>query len=195
MASRATVVAATLLRAHLLGRAWMGKGDGSRTYTPWMPFPQPAFISMLAEAVTAVAEYGGTDGDGADIRFTEIGCGPGPNLMIARELFGLDVLGIDRNREYVSAAASLGYAAEVADAEKWTGYAWPHVTWFNRVARPADIQSRIEAAVWRGTRPGGIVMCANLEAPPPPSWLVILDEWEDVRRGIWRKPDMPAAGW
>lgn len=194
-ATRAATVAASLFRAAQLDRAWIGKaGDSDRRYTPWMPFPMHAFISMLAEAVTAVAEYGTPD-HGDDIRLLEIGCGPGPKLLVARDLFGLDALGFDRSAEYVAAARSIGLNADEADAEHYTAYSWPHITWFNRVARDADIQARIEARVWRDTRPGGIVMGANLEAPPPSSWLPVLDDWADLRRGIWRKPDGPPPGW
>lgn len=188
--SRAATIAATLLRAAQLDRDWQRRvPEDDRRYTPWMPFPASAFTAMLAEAVQSLAEYG-VPGDPGDIRFTEIGCGPGPNMLRARDVFGLSVLGFDRNLEYVSAACSLGLDADVADALTYGRYNWAHVTWFNRVARDAEIQAGIEAAVWRGVQPGSVVMCANLEGRPPASWFPVLDDW-DMRRGIWRKPDGP----
>lgn len=194
--SRSATIASTLLRAARLDRDWQRRvPEDDRRYTPWMPFSTPAFISMLAEAVQGLAEYG-VPGDAGDLCFTEVGCGPGPKMLIARDLFGMGVRGIDRNSEYVSAARSLGLDAYIADALDWTGYGWAHVTWFNRVARDAQIEAAIEAAIWRGVQPGSVVMCANLEDKPPSSWFPVLDDWE-IRRGIWRKPEpgMQPSGW
>jgi trans-aconitate methyltransferase len=158
-----------------------------------MPFSTPAFISMLAEAAQGLAEYG-IPGNSGDIRFLEVGCGPGPKMLIARDLFGMDVRGIDRSDEYTAAARSIGLNASTCDALSYGCYNWAHVTWFNRVARDADIEADIEAVVWRGMMPGSVVMCANLENRPPAPWLPVLDDWE-VRRGIWRKPDSQPAAW
>lgn len=180
--SRAATIARTLARAEQLDREWQGKiaqtAAEKPLYTPWMPFQLYEFIPLLAEAQKELP-------DPQD--YFEIGCGPGPKMLVARDLFGLDSRGIDREQEYVAAACSLGLSAAVADAETWTGYGRADITWFNRVARPGDLEARIEAAVWRGIKPGGVVMCANLESPPG-GWEPVLDDWADRRRGIWRKP-------
>ena len=187
MASRALAVAAAMDRALALDVQWQRKvPETDRRYTPFMPFSKPALVALVAEALPAVTPACG------DIRFLAIGCGPGSDLIIARDVFGMDATGFDRVPEYTAAARSLGLKADDADAEHYHGYGAFQLTWFNRVARDAAIEQRIEARVWHGTAPGGVVIGANLEAPPP-GWDVVLDDWE-IRRGIWLKRE-PAAGW
>lgn len=189
MASRALAVAAAMDRALALDVQWQRKvPETDRRYTPFMPFSKPALVALIAEALPAVTPVNG------DIRFLAIGCGPGSDLIIARDIFGMDALGFDRVPEYVAATRSLGLKADDADAEHYRGYRWPQLTWFNRVARDPEIQERIEARVWHDTAPGTVVIGANLEAPPPgQAFRVVLDDWE-IRRGIWLKAG-PAAGW
>lgn len=160
---------------------WRQKVEQDETersrYLPWMPFPLPVFVSMLYEAVAEAP------GD----RFLEIGCGPGSKLLVAQELFGLDVHGIERTAAYVAAAWELGLAAEVADAAGYPRYGDPDIIWFNRPFRDPDPEYKLECQVWADMKPGAVVMCANLEYPPPSSWPLILDDLE-ARRGIWVKP-------
>jgi hypothetical protein len=191
--SRAAQVARTIARAVQLDLEWQGKvAEDDRRYTPWMPFQMFRFIALAAEAVRQLAEDGLPRGD---IRALEIGCGPGPKMLVLRDLFGLDASGFDRNAEYVAAARSLGLAAETADAAEYTGYGRAHVIWFNRVARDPEIQARIERRVWAQARPGAIIICANLEGRPPPDrWLTVLDAWDDQRVGIWQKAGLPPGG-
>lgn len=189
MSTRAGAVAATMRRAMDLDRQWQRKvPEDDRRYTPWMPFSTPAFVALLAEAVPEALPVGG------DIRFLDIGCGPGPKMLIARDLFGMDVRGFDRVRDYVIAARTLGLPADTGDAETWASYGAASVVWFNRVARDAVIQARIEERVWHGMTAGALAICANLESPPP-GWVPVLDDWADGRRGIWAKPGTPVAGW
>lgn len=189
MNSRAEAVAATMRRAVQLDQQWQRKvPEDDRRYTPWMPFSTPAFVALLAEAMPEAQPAGG------DIRFLDIGCGPGSKMLIARDLFGLDATGFDRVPEYVAAARSLGLDAHDADAGHYAAYGRFQVIWFNRVARDAAIQARIEAKIWRDAADGTLVICANLEDRPPSSWFPVLDDWDD-RRGIWVKPGVPAGGW
>lgn len=186
--SRAARIAGSMRLAGQLARDWQRRiPEDDRRYAPWMPFPLPAFIALLAEALPEA------DGD----YFLEAGCGPGPGMLLARDIFGLDAHGFDRVREYVIAARTLGLNADVADAAEYAGYGKARLIWFNRVARDPVLQARIEAKVWRDAAPGAVVMCAHLESPPPETgWAVILDDWGDLRRGIWRKlPHIPSAGW
>jgi hypothetical protein len=182
LTTRACTIYRTMAHAAELNRQWKSKGgDGSSKYTRFMPFNEDEFRWLLE---CAVAGY--QPGEDEDVKFLAVGCGPGSELLIARDICGLDAHGFDRDPEYVAAARSLGLSAEVADAEFYTGYHRANITWFNRVARDAEIQRRIEAKVWRETAVGSVVACANLEAPPPPSWFPVLDDW-GVRRGIWMK--------
>lgn len=174
-------------QAIALDQQWQRKvAETDRRYTPFMAFNKPALVALIAEALPAVTPVNG------DIRFLAIGCGPGSDLIIARDIFGMDATGFDRVPEYVAAARSLGLKADETDAEHYYGYSRFQLTWFNRVARDAEIEARIEATAWHRTAPGTVVIGANLEAPPP-GWLPVLDDWE-IRRGIWLKPGA-SAGW
>jgi hypothetical protein len=188
--SRAGRIAGVIRTAARIEPEWQGRvtqgRDERQQYTPWMPFSLPAFIALLAEAMPAA------DGD----YFLEIGCGIGSKLLVARELFGLDAHGFDRVAEYVTAARTLGVDAEVADAREYAGYGKAHIVWFNRVARDPGLQARIERHVWAHVQPGAVAICANLEGRPPSgSWVPVLDDWADLRRGIWQKIQLSPAGW
>jgi SAM-dependent methyltransferase len=184
-AGRSVQVARLVAHCVQLDREWQGKiPEDDRRYAPWMAFSTPAFISMAAEALAWFAD----DKPGRTaVTALEIGCGPGPKMLLLRDLFGCDVAGFDRNAEYVAAARSLGLDASVADAQHYAGYGHYDLIWFNRVARDPQIQRLTEHRVWTCTAPGSAVMCANLEHPPPQHWIPVLDDWE-LRRGIWVKP-------
>lgn len=145
--------------------------------TPWMPFPMFDFIALTAEALQE------TRGD----RFLEVGCGPGTRMLLAREIYGFDVTGIERTAAYAERGHQLGLKIEVADAMAWKGYGNFDLVWFNRPFRDRSLQRQLEAKIWDALSPGAVVMCANLENPPPSSWILVLDDWE-IRRGIWQKP-------
>jgi trans-aconitate methyltransferase len=182
--SRAKAIARVMQITAEKDRQWMGKvpGAGDARHTPWMPFPIPEFITLLAQAV---AEAPGE-------QFLEIGCGIGTRMMLAREIFGLDVTGIERVPEYVAECRRLALDAEEADAGHYNGYGKFDIIWFNRPFRDQSRQAALEKKVWAETRPGAVVMCANLEDPPPSSWFIIEDDWE-VRRGVWQKPYISTA--
>lgn len=123
-------------------------------------------------------------------------CGIGTRMLVARELYGLEVHGIDRVPEYVAQARELlptgvpgvtAEVAEVADALGWDGYGKYDLVWFNRVFSDRDLQRRLEYQVWTAMRPGAVVIAANLESPPPANWWPVLDDRE-VRRWIAQKP-------
>jgi protein-L-isoaspartate O-methyltransferase len=181
LTGRASLIADVMRKAAQLDRDWMRKVPedvrNRRLYTPWMPFSIPAFVALLAEALPEVP------GD----RFLEVGCGPGSKMLIAREIFGLDVHGVERSDEMAAAARTLGLDAETADAAAWDGYGKHDVVWFNRPFRDPGTQQQLEDLVWRDMAPGAVVIVANLEHPPPSQWLVVLDDWE-IRRGIYMKP-------
>jgi hypothetical protein len=113
-------------------------------------------------------------------------CGIGTRMLIAREVFGLDVHGIDRVEEYVTQAWKLGCAAEVADALGWDGYGKYPLIWFNRPFSDPARERQLEAQVWNDMARGAVVIAANLESPPPLDWWPVLDDHE-VRRWIAQK--------
>jgi SAM-dependent methyltransferase len=164
-----------------LEREWMQKvpeDPGTRlTYAPWMPFNIPAFENLLFDAF---CEAPGN-------RFLEIGCGIGTKMLLAREFYGLDVFGIERVPEYVAQAVKLDLDVAEADAAGWYNYGAFDLIWFNRVFRDPVTEAALELQVWEDMAPGAVVMCANLNAPPPPGWLIVLDDLE-LHRGAWQKP-------
>ncbi len=148
-----------------------------------MPFPLFDYIALLAEAMPVL--------EGS--RLLEVGCGIGSRMLVAQEIFGLDVSGFDRVDEYVAQAVKLNLNVWVDDALAFAGYGNYDVLWFNRPFRDPVPQRELEAKVWDAMAPGAVVICANLEAPPPRAWMTVLDDWE-VRRGIWWKPsDAPVS--
>lgn len=179
---RPAELAAIIRTATEMERAWQNKvnqpSHERQRYAPWLPFQIYEYIPLVAEALPE------TDGN----RFLEIGCGIGTKMLLTHELFGLDVSGIERNEEYAAAARRLGLNVAVADALTWNGYDAFDLIWFNRVFRDVAAEADLEARVWSMARPGAVIMCANLEAGPPPSWYPILDEWSDRRIGIVQRP-------
>ena len=107
-------------------------GHDDARYTPWMPNPSwPDYVALLAEAMPDV--------EGP--RFLEVGCGIGTRMLIAREMFGLDVSGIERVPEYVAQAKELGLSVECTDALGWEGYGTFDVVWLNRPFRDPEMDN------------------------------------------------------
>ena len=179
------VIAAIIRTAGQVDRKWVGAvpAAGDETHTPWMPFQLFAFIALLAEAMPEIT----LPADGRRPLMLEIGAGPGTKMLIARELFGLDVRGIERTDEYAAAARSMGLPVVTADAAAWADFS-AELIWFNRVFREPAAELALEARLYELAPPGTVVMCANLESRPPMSWYPVLDSWAGERRGIWQKP-------
>jgi trans-aconitate methyltransferase len=160
---------------------WMRHQEVGRDdfrFLPWMPFSWPEFIAMIAEAVP---ELNG-------LLFLDVGAGPGTRMLLAREIFGLVVHGIDRVPEYCKAACEeLGLTVDCEDALRYKRYGEYDLIWVNRPIRDAELQAQLEAKLWDEMAPGAVVGCANLEDRPPQHWYPILDDWE-LRRGVWQKP-------
>jgi trans-aconitate methyltransferase len=185
MSERAGEIRRLLKYVQELDRDWQKAIPDADTdrHTPWMPMPVADYLVLLIEAITEAG-----DGD-----FLEIGCGIGTRMLLAREIFGLDVHGFDRVPDYIQQARTLGLQhAEVADAAHWTGYEKYAIVFFNRPFRNRAAQAELEARVWLEMAPGAVVIAANLEAPPPSSWFIVADDWES-RRGAWQKPALPLA--
>ena len=180
-------IASLIGTARDIERKWLGAvpqtpGEKARN-TPWMPFQLFAFIALLAEAIPEVP--GG--------RYLEIGAGPGTKMLVARELFGLDVHGLDCTDEYAAVGRDLGLDVQTCDALVWKDYGSWDLIWFNRVFRDAVPEAELEERVWAEAGPGTVIMCANLESRPPMAWYPVLDSWDEERRGIWQKPFAPAS--
>lgn len=189
--TRAGQIASVILRAEQLDRDWKRRGTLTpaerKLYTTWMPFPLYEFRPLLEEALAHLARMSDGPPEDLDPRYLEIGCGPGGKLLVARDICGLDAHGIERDEEMAAAARSLGLDVQTADALGWKGYGDYDLLWFNRPMQDPGLQAELEEQVWEDMAPGAVVMCANLEAPPP-SWrfFPVLDDME-IRRGIYMK--------
>ncbi len=161
-----------------LDAEWQGgpAGHDEPRSTPWMPFPLFDFVALVAEALPEA------EGDW----FLEVGAGVGTRMLLAREIFGLSVQGIERVPEYVKQAQELGLDVLWQDALTFQGYDSYDIIWFNRPFRDRDLQVQLEQKIWADAKPGTVIICANLEGTPPDSWYLVLNDME-VRRGIWQK--------
>ena len=179
MTSRAAEIRDALLAADQLDQAWLRKvPEDDRRYAPWMPFNNDSFLGLGLAALRAAP--------GDPPSFLEIGCGIGTKMMLARVILGLDTYGIERVTAMAVQAAQLGGDVEVGDALGYGGYGKYDVVWFNRAFRDPVLQAQLEVQVWEDMRPGAVVMCANLEAPPP-GWLIVDQDMDHKARGVWQK--------
>jgi hypothetical protein len=156
-----------------------------------MPFNLFDFAALLFEASPLIPQ----DTPDTPPRFLEVGAGPGPNMVIARDAFGMDVTGIEVNDELAAAGRDAGLPVQTADARHWSGYDKAGAVWLNRPIRDADTELALEQEVMRGMAEGAVLLCANLEARPPESWFIVSDSWDSMRRGAWVKPHVATEGW
>lgn len=154
--------------------------------TPWMPFNLFDFAALLFEALPLIPEPG---------RLLVVGAGPGPEMVIARDVYGMDVTGIEILEPLALLGRDAGLPIQTADADEWTGYEKFDAIWLNRPRRDRELEAVLEARIWREMAEGAVAVCANLEHRPPESWFIVNDSWEDLRRGAWVKPHVATEGW
>ena len=163
-----------------MDREWMSRHEGyddPGRCLPWMPFSWPDFIALIGEALPE------TTGD----KFLDVGAGIGTKMLLAREIFGLDVTGIERVPAYIKVARDHDLMVIERDAAGWDGYGDYDLVYFNRPFFDQGLQERLEQHIWNTMKPGAVVVGVNLVASPPPTWYPILDDRE-VRRWILQKP-------
>jgi hypothetical protein len=172
--------------AERLDREWMRKvPETDRRYLPWMPFPVPAFLALVLEALPSTPSGN---------RFLGIGAGIGTKELLAREICGLDVTLIERVPEYAAQAETLGLAdIWTGDALDFPSYGSFDLLWLHRPMRDPDMEMALERKVYTGMAPGAVIIGAALETQPPTSgFWPVLEDFEDVRRGIWYKISRPS---
>lgn len=153
--------------------------------TPWMPFNLFDFAALLFEAVPLIPDTG---------RLLVVGAGPGPEMIIARDVFGMDVAGIEILDELALLGRDAGLPIQTADAGEWDGYAKFDAIWLNRPRRDRELEAALEARIWREMAEGAVAICANLENRPPENWFIVNDSWDNLRRGAWVKPHTATEG-
>ncbi len=168
-----------LTEVRQIERAWQQKNidiGNAKMFDGWMPSDVAQFLVLLIESIVEAPGRG----------FLEIGCGPGTKMMLARDLFGLDVTGFDRVPEFVDAARGHGLNAGVCDAFDFQAYAKFDIVFLNQPFRDPGTERELERLVFRKIRRGAVIIGMNLETKPPEDkYLVITDDWEDGRRGVW----------
>ena len=158
-------------------RAWQKQVDpgDDPMFAGWMPSDVAQYLVLLIEAIAEAPGH----------TFLEVGCGPGTKMMLARDLFGLDVTGFDRVPEFVQAAKEQGLNVAVCDAFDFQAYGKFDIVFFNRPFRDRPTERDLERLIYSKVRRGSVVICMNLETQPPEDkYLVITDDWES-RRGVW----------
>jgi SAM-dependent methyltransferase len=153
-----------------------GSNRQDPVYTPWMPFQVGEFMSIMAEVV---AEANGA-------RFLDVGCGPATKGTLAREIFGLDVAGIevDLAMARVASAHSTVFAKDALDFEDYGSY---DIIWLYMPFRDVHLEAELERKIMAAMKPGAILAGGGWETTDMTRWIPVVDEW-DAPRGAWMKP-------
>jgi SAM-dependent methyltransferase len=153
----------------------------NQTYLPFMPYQIADFCAVL---IDCIAETTGP-------KFLDVGCGTGTKMVLARELFGLEVQGIERDTEMAARAASRGLVT-AGDALWMRGsnfYGQFDIIWLYRPFRDADKEDELETVIKAEMKHGAILAGGAWEScPGDGGWQIIVDDWSEMRRGAWQKP-------
>lgn len=148
-------------------------------YLPFMPYQLADFTAVLVECM---AETVGP-------KFLDVGCGTGTKMVIARELFGLEPSGVERDPEMATRAQNRGEVT-LGDALSHPElYRTADIIWLYRPFRDADKEASLEGMIMASMKHGAILAGGAWEiCPAAVGWNTIVDDWADMRRGAWAKP-------
>lgn len=149
---------------------------------PWMPFQAADFLAIMYDCIPEVQGP----------LFLDVGAGPGTKMLLMRELFGMDVRGIEIDSVMAAEAAKFGNVL-VADAldfhpnlRMW--YMDPDIVWLYRPFRDPEHEAALERLIMAEMKPGAILAGGAWEICPAQwGWHTVVDDWE-LRRGAWMKP-------
>jgi SAM-dependent methyltransferase len=148
------------------------------TYLPFMPYQIADFAAVMTDVV---AETNGP-------KFLDVGCGTGTKMVLARELFGLEPSGIERDPEMACRAQNRGHVMQ-GDALDFPDYRVFDIIWLYRPFRDPDKESSLEGKIMAQAKSGAILVGGAWEiCPQAVGWNTIVDDWDDMRRGAWQKP-------
>jgi hypothetical protein len=163
---------------------WVGYGHvaGQKPdpiHNQWLPYQMADFISLLAECV-AVSE-----GD----HFLDVRSGIGTKLAVARDLFGLSSMGLEREKELFKYAHDSGRATILSGAlEANPEHFWvADIIWLYRPYRDSLAQAKLEHKIYEEMKTGAIIAGAGFEQPPG-GFEIVVDNWEDGLASAWKKP-------
>jgi SAM-dependent methyltransferase len=151
------------------------------TYLPFMPYQIADFTAVMMDVV---AETNGP-------KFLDVGCGTGTKMVLARELFGLEPYGIERDPEMAARAQARFPCVYSGDALNCTPefYEQADIIWLYRPFRDADKQDELETLIRGAMKSGAILAGGAWEmCPGHDGWQTIVDDWDEMRRGAWQKP-------
>ena len=185
MSARFAELVQAIERAQLLERD-IPRIAAEHWNTPWMPYDLFDFAALLLEASPAIPQ---PDPETPPL-LLGVGAGPGSKELLARDGFGMNVHGIEIIDELAAIGRGHGLDIETADAVTWKGYGDCDCVWLNRPIRDAGAEAALEQRIWDEMTPGAVIICANLEAPPPAGWYIINDSWASLQRGAWAKAGM-----
>jgi SAM-dependent methyltransferase len=159
--------------------------------TPWMPYQPADFIAILWDCLPAM------EGNA----FLDVGCGPGTKMKIARDLFGLEVRGVEIDAAMATEARKTfpdGGHVRTGNALHYTGqlYSSFDLIWLYRPFRDATLERRLEKHIIATMQPGAILAGGSWETDPGSlGWETIVDDTLNnphgpgcIWRGAWRKP-------
>jgi SAM-dependent methyltransferase len=165
--------------------------------TPWMPYQPADFISIIWECLPELTRF--------PAAFLDVGCGPGTKMQIARELFHLDVFGVEVDEDMAAEARSRfnGTRVVTGDALKLLpGYLLPFemfdIIWLYRPFRDPVSEARLEQKVIGAMKPGAILAGSSWETdvsslgwnPVVDDCLISPDGRAQIIRGAWQKPKL-----
>ncbi len=160
---------------------WLKQGDPKSPVLPWMPFQPAEFCSILFECLP---EMKGN-------RFLDVGCGPGTKMLLAQNLFYLEVHGVEVDRDMACCAQEVfGTRVTISDALALPSGSFSDfdLVWLYRPFRDPVYETRLETRIMDELKPGAILAGAHWEVcPADHRWITVFDDWE-IRRGAWMKP-------
>ena len=101
--------------------------------------------------------------------------------------FGLTAVGVERNPEMAQTAQVNTCEAYCADALTYDNYQNYDIIWMYRPFKDALHEYQLEQLVYDTAKPGAIVAGGALESQPE-GWIPVMDDWDSMRRGAWKKP-------
>lgn len=157
---------------------------------PWMPFPLAQFSALLLEAVSACSrpyhpllQFGHGPAEG--LMFLDVGCGPGTKCRLARELYDLDVYGIDIVPRFVGEAQAHHIKATVQDAFEYKSYKRFDIVLVNR---PSGLQDELENLIMREMDSDAVLIAVNWRNDPAKQgWTVQFQEYGEPVCGVFVK--------
>jgi SAM-dependent methyltransferase len=155
-------------------------GGDATVHTSFMPHQPADFLAIMSDCVASA--QGG--------KFLDVGCGPGTKMLLAQEIFGLDVHGIELNPE-MAAKANEQFPDRVITGDALNGdglYTVQDIIWLYRPFKDGTKEDELERLIMHRMKPGAILVGGAWEmSDKPKGWHTVVDDWE-IGRGAWKKP-------